>query len=115
MWKIRRRRGRPADIVAAIAARRRPAAGMNRARIVQSRFFPILAIVLVAGCGRSAAADEIILRDGSVKRGELSACTTDACTLSGASIVRPDQSDVEGSATFPRREAGDARDREQIT
>lgn len=64
-------------------------AAMNRIRMVQSRFFPILAIVLVAGCSRSSADDEIILRDGSVRRGELSACTADACTLGGASIARP--------------------------
>jgi hypothetical protein len=57
--------------------------------MLQSRFFQILAIVLVAGCSRSTADDEIILRDGSVKRGELSACTADACTLGGAGIARP--------------------------
>jgi hypothetical protein len=62
---------------------------MNRVRMVQSRLFAILAIALVAGCSRSTADDEIILRDGSVKRGELAACSADACTLGGASIARP--------------------------
>jgi hypothetical protein len=47
----------------------------------------VLTIGLFAGCSRTGN-DEIILRNGSVKRGELSLCTGDACTLEGKPVPR---------------------------
>jgi hypothetical protein len=62
---------------------------LYHAPLLLLRSVVILALVAVAGCGRSTVSDQVILRDGGAKRGELSACDKYACTLSGTRISRP--------------------------